>query len=97
MIGRHQKLSRADLKAGAKVFIVAVKQPDGCSRVVRGASAAMAQHRPSDRVGFLPRMGLHPAFPGRNHRVSPVGPSMGFAALSAHPLFESRTDVWRAT
>jgi hypothetical protein len=45
----------------------------------------MAQHRPSDRVGFLHRMGRTPAFPGGTHRVSPVGPSMGFAALSAHP------------
>jgi hypothetical protein len=30
-------------------------------------------------------MGRTPAFPGGTHRVSPVGPSMGFAALSAHP------------
>ena len=62
--------------------------PTERSRVVRGASAAMAQRRPSDRVGFCSTMGCTPAFPWRAHRVLPVGPSMGFAALSAHPPFE---------
>ena len=51
--------------------------PTERSRVVRGASAAMAQRRPSDRVGFLQQDGLHPGLPGGAHRVSPVGPSIG--------------------
>ena len=65
------------------------------SRVGRGASAAMAQHRPSDRVGFLHRMGRTPTSPREPIVSRPGGPDHRWVSLRcpSATAIENRTHV----